>query len=52
MMLITGATGTTGRETVQQLSVAGAQVRALVRRAETASAVKGVGVELVIGDLK
>jgi uncharacterized protein YbjT (DUF2867 family) len=52
MMLITGATGTTGRETVQQLSVAGAQVRALVRQAETASALTGFGVELVIGDLK
>jgi uncharacterized protein YbjT (DUF2867 family) len=52
MMLITGATGTTGRETVQQLSVAGAQVRALVRQAETASALTGSGVELVIGDLK
>jgi uncharacterized protein YbjT (DUF2867 family) len=49
MMLITGATG---RETVQQLSVAGGQVRALVRHAETTSAVKGSGVELVIGDLK
>jgi uncharacterized protein YbjT (DUF2867 family) len=49
MMLITGATG---RETVQQLSVAGGQVRALVRQAETASALTGSGVELVIGDLK
>jgi hypothetical protein len=35
---------------VQQRSVAGVQVRALVRRAETASALTGCGVELVIGD--
>ena len=52
MMLIIGATGTTGREMVPQRSGAGAQVRALVRHAETASALKGFGVELVIGELK
>jgi uncharacterized protein YbjT (DUF2867 family) len=52
MMLIIGATGTTGREMVQQLSVAGAQVRALDRHAETASALTGFGVQLVIGELK
>jgi uncharacterized protein YbjT (DUF2867 family) len=52
MMLNIGATGTTGREMVQQLSVAGAQVRALVRHAETASALKSFGVELVLGELK
>jgi uncharacterized protein YbjT (DUF2867 family) len=48
MILITGATG---REIVKQLSVAGAQVRALVRHPEKASALKGPGVELVTGDL-
>jgi uncharacterized protein YbjT (DUF2867 family) len=51
MILITGATGTTGREIVKQLSVAGAQVRALVRHPEKASALEGPGVELVTGDL-
>jgi uncharacterized protein YbjT (DUF2867 family) len=51
MILITGATGTTGKEIVKQLSVAGAQVRALVRHPEKASALKGPGVELVTGDL-
>ena len=52
MMLTTGGTGTTRREIARQLSVAVSQARALIRQAETASALKGSGVERVIGDIK
>jgi NAD(P)H-binding/AhpC/TSA family len=52
MILVTGATGTTGREIGPQLSVARAQVHAWVRHAEQASALMGPGVERVTADLE
>lgn len=48
MYLVTGATGNVGAEVVKALAEAGAQVRALVRKAEAVSA---HGVEFVSGDL-
>jgi len=50
MILVTGATGTTGSEIVRQLAAAGARVRALVHRRPAAAAVGG-HVEYVTGDL-
>ena len=51
MILVTGATGTTGSEVVKQLAAAGKKVRALVRSPEKAAGLKGPNVELVQGDL-
>ena len=48
MILVTGATGTIGREVVQQLVAAKQQVRVLVRDAKKANF--GSGVEVVTGD--
>ncbi len=48
-ILITGATGTVGRQVVQQLLQRGAKVRALVRNPDTAHLPDGV--EIVKGDL-
>lgn len=50
MILVTGATGTNGCEIVKQLSTAGAQVRALVHNPQKASMLKGLNIEVVIGD--
>lgn len=51
MILLTGATGTTGSEIVRELAAAGAkQVRALVRNAEKAAFIRGAGFEVVEGD--
>ncbi|WP_436536514.1 SDR family oxidoreductase [Actinoplanes sp. HUAS TT8] len=49
-ILVTGATGRIGRAVVDLLSQAGVPVRALVRHAETATALPA-GVEIVTGDL-
>ena len=49
MIIVTGATGTVGRQTVSQLLGAGAAVRALARHAETARLPGDV--EVVGGDL-
>jgi uncharacterized protein YbjT (DUF2867 family) len=52
MILVTGATGKSGREIVKQLSEAGAQVRALVRDpAKAAWLAELPGIEIVEGDL-
>ena len=52
MILVTGATGKSGREIVKQLSEAGARVRALVRDPAKAGWLKELpGVEVVLGDL-
>ena len=52
MILVTGATGKSGREIVKQLSAAGAQVRALVRDPGRAAWLAELpGVEIVQGDL-
>jgi uncharacterized protein YbjT (DUF2867 family) len=49
LILVTGATGTVGNETVGQLAAAGHRVRALVRH--PAKATFGAGVEVVQADL-
>jgi uncharacterized protein YbjT (DUF2867 family) len=51
MILVTGATGTNGRELIRQLLGVGERVRALVRDVPKAAAVFGSGVQLVEGDL-
>jgi len=52
MILVTGATGTNGSELVRRLSAKGVPVRALVRNAAKADALRGLaGVEVVEGDL-
>ncbi|WP_439673686.1 SDR family oxidoreductase [Embleya sp. MST-111070] len=48
MILVTGATGNVGRHVVAELLAAGTEVRALVRRPETADLPPGV--EVVAGD--
>jgi uncharacterized protein YbjT (DUF2867 family) len=50
LILVTGATGTVGREVVKQLVAAGHRVRALVRDPGKAAKL-GDGVEIVEGDL-
>ena len=50
MILVTGATGTVGRELVPQLLARGQAVRAMSRTPEKASALFGSGVEVVRGD--
>ena len=51
LILVTGATGTVGSETVRQLAGAGHRVRALVRDLEKAQALLPSTAELVRGDL-
>jgi len=51
MILVTGATGKTGAETVRLLAERGAPLRALVRDPDRAAALLGRGVELAVGDL-
>ena len=50
MILVTGATGKTGGQTVKHLLTRGAPVRALVRNAEKAAPLAARGVELIVGD--
>ena len=52
MILVTGATGRTSGEVVKALLAKGERVRALVRDPQTAGAIQGPGVELVVGDLE
>ncbi len=50
--LVTGATGETGRYTVQRLLEKGHAVRALVHKEdERSEALRGTGAEVVVGDL-
>lgn len=51
MILLTGVTGKTGRETAQQLLKKGAPLRAVVRDEAKAAPLKAAGIELVVGDL-
>ena len=51
MILVTGATGKTGGQTVRYLLAKGASVRALVRNAEKAVPLAEQGVELIVGDV-
>jgi uncharacterized protein YbjT (DUF2867 family) len=50
MILVTGATGTVGREVIKQLSAAGQSVRALIHSPEKAAAMQGRNVASVVGD--
>jgi uncharacterized protein YbjT (DUF2867 family) len=50
MILITGATGTTGREIVKQLSDKGVNIRLMVRKRESAGLARSSNIECVIGD--
>lgn len=52
MILVTGATGRTGSETIKALASRGAQVRAMVRNPDRAAAIHGQGIEIVVGDLE
>ena len=51
MILVTGATGKVGSETVRLLRERGVDVRALVRNRDKAQALAEAGAELVVGDL-
>ncbi len=50
MILITGATGRTGKEAATLLAAKGVKVRALVRNPDKAASLKAAGVELAVGD--
>lgn len=50
MILITGATGRTGKEVALKLVAKGVPVRALVRNPGKAAALESAGVELAVGD--
>ena len=50
MILLTGATGTSGSEIAKELIRLGVRFRALVRSRESANSIAGPGVELVEGD--
>ena len=52
MILVTGATGRIGSELVRVLISKGVRVRAMVRILTKAEALRGLGVELVVGDLE
>ncbi len=52
MILLTGVTGTIGREVARLLRAAGVPFRALVRSPEKAASLAGPGVETVIGDFE
>src|SRR5579863_3473992 len=51
MILITGGTGTSGSQVVDQLRASGKPFRVLVRNPAKAESLKGPGVEIVAGDL-
>ncbi len=50
-ILVTGATGNVGSVLIENLTKAGANVRALVRNESKGKALRDAGVELAIGDL-
>ena len=51
MILLTGVTGKTGVATAKSLLGKGVPLRAIVRNAEKAAALKDAGVDLVVGDV-
>src|SRR5438128_3611324 len=51
-ILVVGATGNVGSETLKQLAALGSPVRALVRNRAKAVAIEGPGIEIVEGDLE
>jgi len=52
VILVTGATGTTGGELVRLLVEVGAPARALVRSPEKAASIQRLGVETALGDFE
>ncbi len=50
MILLTGATGNTGRETAKLLAQAGVPFRALIRNPDKAGPLEALGAEIAIGD--
>ena len=52
MILVVGATGTNGREVIEQLAASGQSVRAMVRNPAKADDLRKPGVEVVAGDLE
>jgi uncharacterized protein YbjT (DUF2867 family) len=50
MILVTGATGTNGREVIKHLAARNVQLRAMVRDRNRASAIADLNVEIVEGD--
>ena len=50
MILITGATGTNGREIIEQLSAKGVKARAMVRKREDVRLPRTLNVEFIKGD--
>ncbi|HET8547521.1 MAG TPA: SDR family oxidoreductase [Bryobacteraceae bacterium] len=50
MILLIGATGTTGNETARLIAGRGIDIRALVRNPDKAAALRGYGIEAVEGD--
>src|SRR5689334_19419307 len=52
MILVTGASGTVGREVVRALAQRGEVVRALVRDEERGRPLAELGAELAVGDLE
>src|SRR5262245_50321717 len=52
MILVTGATGTSGRELVRRLSSAGADFRAMVRKEVDREALEANGVTAVVADYR
>ena len=52
MILVTGATGRMGGETVKALVSRGAEVRAMVRNPDDGARIQGGGVEIVVADLE
>jgi NAD(P)H dehydrogenase (quinone) len=51
LYVITGATGKTGGNAIQELLSLGARVRAFVHRDERAAALRAKGVQVVFGEL-
>ena len=52
MILVTGATGTSGREVIRRLSEMGAAFKAMVRKATDPEALAGQGIAAVVADYR
>lgn len=52
MVLVTGGTGTVGREVVKRLAAANVPARVLVRTPEKAIVLKGIKAEFMVGDME